>query len=423
MFENKDLNGIEVEQCLLGALLVDNQAVWKVMGDIKPDDFAAPIHGEIYRAINDMVLSGKDADHRVIRLMFEQKGDLSHVGGGRYITDLVDNVISVMNAPEYAKTIVDLAERRRILRLMDETRARLIDYNYEISAQEIGADMILAMNDTDKRENMIKTKREVALAAVESIQLPPNRFATGLWPLDEKMGGGLYAGFTYGIAGAEKRGKTTLAHTISHNLNEQGVLHAYVALEMGSRQIEQRNLARGVGTNSLNFLKPEAQTDKDLIGKVYKLAMDTPNHTLYLDMPGATLEELQIQLAKLVTKHKIKGFILDYWQLVEGQRKGETEEKHLRNVAQWLANFARKHGVWSILLSQVNDQGTLFAGKGLVKACDQLYIIELGEAVAYNQEIWLKMTHSRYTPLGDVGSPQKPALYVNKKAGPYIDVI
>ena len=198
-------------------------------------------------------------------------------------------------------------------------------------------------------------------------------------------------------------------------------MHAYVALEMGSVQIEQRNLARMAGVNSLKFLNNKK--DPDLIRKVYEIAQDTPDFTLYLDMPGATLDQLQVELARMISKHRIKGFILDYWQLVEGQQKGETEEKHLRNVAQWVANFSRKHGVWCLILSQVNDEGKLFAGKGLVKACDQLYVIELAETISDQQELWLKMTHSRYTPLGDVGTKDRPALFVNKRSGPFMDQV
>jgi replicative DNA helicase len=124
----------------------------------------------------------------------------------------------------------------------------------------------------------------------------------------------------------------------------------------------------------------------------------------------------QVGVARL--KHQITGFIVDYWQLVEGQESRESEERHLRRVAQSISNFARRQGLWCILLAQMNQEGKLFGGNGLRKACDQLYFIETVEG--FEDVRWLRMDASRYTPKSDVGEPTHPAFAINKKTGPYI---
>ena len=412
------LSNVHAEQALLGAVMAENARIWDCHDALTAEDFVYPVHGEIYTACKDMIARGQNASPTTLKHGFENHEALQELGGFGYLIDLFGNP-PMTPVRELAVIIADLATRRRLLESMDQMRATI--FNDQRPAAEISADLVKAITEKSPSLSPVKTKREMAMAAAEAIALPPECFPTGLDVIDRVMGGGLYAGFTYGIGGAEKRGKTTLAHTISHNLNQNGVLHAYLALEMGGLQIEQRNLARMLDINSLKFLQPATRKDNALLSRIGVAAATVKDSTLYLDMPGATLDMIQIELSRLVMKHDIKGFILDYWQLVEGQAKNETEERHLRRVAQWIANFARKHKIWCVLLSQVNDQGTLFAGKGLVKACDQLYTIENAETGSDQQEIWLRMTHSRYTPLADVGSAGCPLLYVNKKSGPFID--
>lgn len=388
-FEN--LMNYAAEQGLLSAIMADNNCFWEIHGAVRAEDFSSPVHGEIFQRCADLIIEGKSATPITLSHAFANHPDLQTVGGSAYLAELLASVITVVNAPDYARVIADLAERRSTLAMIEDAKRALV--SEDRTAAEITAELVKSIAENSGKSSSIKTKREVAMEAIGAIQLPPDCYPTGLACLDKVMGGGLYAGYTYGLAGAEKRGKTTLAHTISHNLNEAGILHAYIALEMGSRQIEQRNLARMADVNSLKFLQPNTRNDTVLLQKVSRLAAAVKNNTLYLDMPGGTLDQIQVELSRMVSKHRIKGFILDYWQLVEGQQKGETEERHLRRVSQWLANFSRKHGIWCILLSQVNADGNLFVGKGLVKACDQLYIIELADAESQEQEIWLKMTH------------------------------
>ncbi len=414
---NNNLVNIEAEQGLIGTLLIMNDQIFECV-NLEEEDFAHQIHADIYKTAQTIIKEGKKATLTTIRHLFENRQDLEQVGGFDYIVELVTECPLMNTASEYAKIIKDLSTRRKMIYALDLIKNRIAVESAK--PEEILSEISIIIDEGQTHK--IKTKKMVDEEAIMAVVKPLDCYSSGIPCIDRAMGGGLYAGFTYGIGGAEKRGKTTLAHTISHNLNSQNVIHAYIALEMGSTQIEQRNIAREMGINSLRFLQQDSRTS-DFIIRCQQAAEKIPDSTLYIDMPGATLDELQAQLSRLVIKHKIKGFVVDYWQLIEGQQRGETEEKHLRRTAQWIANFARKHKIWCILLSQVNDEGKLFAGKGLVKACDQLYTIEKSETGRDENEIWLKMTHSRYTPLADVGSPDMPVLRINKRCGPYVEQI
>jgi predicted ATP-dependent serine protease len=93
----------------------------------------------------------------------------------------------------------------------------------------------------------------------------------------------------------------------------------------------------------------------------------------------------------------------------------------LRNVAQGVADFARKRGLWCLLLAQQNQDGKLFGGNGLRKACDQLWFLETPEHNELPPRRWLRMDASRYTPTENVGNADFGGLVLNMKSGPYFE--
>jgi len=390
----------EAELHLLGSLLHNPQAIIEI--DIKPGDFAEPYNGVVFCRFQELY----QADGTFSIASFN--GTAKQMD---YLRSLLDWCVVAQTETilSYARVVKEAAAKRRILATCDVIKAQP-----EMSAAEMLAMMADAIEgETDAAA--IRSGEEVYREILKSLDGPAAVYPTGLHRLDTGMGGGLYPGFTYGLCGAEKAGKTTLAHTISYNLDKQGIPHLYVALEMGSAQIEQRNLARDAGINSLRFLEDRAGAARSIVG------LRPRQHVRYLDAPGSTAAEILNGVSSALAKHQIKGFIVDYWQLVQGQQPRETEEKHLRHVAQSFANFGRRHGLWCILLAQMNADGKLFGGNGLRKACDQLYMIEQIEG--HQHDRWLRMDASRYTLRLDIGSDTSPALVMNVREGPHFYAI
>jgi replicative DNA helicase len=403
MFDN--YQNIDVEQIVLCGLLHRNHAMTDV--DLGPDDFYYPQHGDIFLEMRRLLAEKRSFSLQDMALWAQGKtfADLPAYDYLRLIADMYPP--DSMALAENARTLKELSRKRKLYTLIHEAQNSLL---HQTSA-EIQALLTNGVKETTTTE-AIKTCAEIRKDILENIDMPANRYKTGLECLDIGMGGGLYQGFTYGICGAEKAGKTTLAHTISFNLDCK---HLYIAMEMGARQIEQRNISRQIGVNSLKFLND---------GKSLKNSVETAktsDNVYYLDLPGGTLDEILYQVGVCILKHGIKGFILDYWQLVEGKAPAESEERHLRNVAQGLANFARKNGVWCIILAQMNKDGGLFGGNGIRKACDQLYMIEFCEPQIHKTARWLRMDASRYTFKSDIGSATDPALMMNNNVGPFFE--
>ncbi len=402
----------DAEQGLLGALL-RNPSTWtRIAGMLKPDDFWTGVHGRMFEHIKTAHESGQRPDAVTLAPVFERDEDLSEHGGGRqYIAALVANVVSIGNVESYVKHIRELSNRRRFASSLESAHSKMFDLAEPMAP--LLAETMSLLEQLDGGEGISRTKHEVVEAVVQRLGRTTAADSTGIRIIDQVMQGGLHRGRTYGIAAREKRGKTTLAHSISDNLNRAGISHAYVALEMGSEEIEQRQIARAMRINSLAFL---GETTPSFQTQVATTGFSAPNSTIYVDLPGASFMELKAEIARVRMRNKIHGVILDYWQLVTGREKNATEESHLRAVAQWCADFGRKHNVWMIVIAQLNEEGNLFGGRGLRKACDQLYFL-MREPDA--DAAWLKMDSSRYTPLGDAGSEAYPGLRFNRGSGPY----
>ncbi len=294
----------------------------------------------------------------------------------------------------------------------------LINYYHTRRAVEVARNLMGMAMEPDADANMIYdylAKQTMDYAPVDDIKTQTDVIRefydqqknqkltpTGFRGFDQ-LTGGLRAGCMYGFGGYAKSGKTMFAGTISGNLGMTGHKHLYVAMEMGAAHIEARQQARFSGCRIPDLKEPDYAMIK--------------NNTLYSDAAGISWGELQQKMLLAVHKHKVEGVIIDYWQLITGQNPRETEEKHLRDIAQGLADFAKKHSIWIILLAQTNDDGKIFAGRGLTKACDVLMTLQEVEGDV-NQR-WLRMEATRSTQRLDLGDNKFGYLTIDAN-GPYM---
>ena len=238
---------------------------------------------------------------------------------------------------------------------------------------------------------------------------------TNMGRLDKAMGGGLYPRKLYGIQARMKVGKTIFLGSISYNLNEMDIPHLWIACEMSSTELEQRHLARSLGINGLLFLKHN--NNEDLQQNIIRyMGNGFKTNITYLDAPCIRVDDMLDAIDSAVETYGIRGFILDYLQLVYGM-SSDNRTEHIEYVAQQLAGKVRQHGIWGIVAAQLNQEGNTRNGEGLKLACDQLYTIHRQQNSYYG---WLEMNLSRYTPTGDVGSESAPSYELNEN-GPHFN--
>lgn len=401
----------QAEQLLLGAILSENRALSRVRDEVglKPEDFAFLPHGKIYDACATLIDRGERANPITLRTFFADDA-LLDVGGPDYLLRLVGSSVATVEAPSYARIIADLSARRTLAATLEHYLRAVNEARYEVTAPEMigaAASAIQAIGST-RQSVEFKSRRDVMLSVIESMKSPPPADPTGLPTLDLAMGGGLFARRSYGFAARLKAGKTTLLGTISFNLNERGVRHLYIAGEMSAEELEHRNMARAMRTNSLRFMRRESS---EFVGKAARYAVTAPDATIYQTAPGITFDHLKRSIANAVSRHRIKGVIFDYLQLTQGKPRGQSTAEFYDEVAQWIANYARQEGIWAMVACQLNQDENTRGGEGIKLAFDQVYKLKRTEFEP--PMAWLDMMASRYTGTTHVGSEDNPALILD----------
>lgn len=405
---------LDTEQALIAAVLFDGRLMPHAE-HVKPDDFGDLGHRRIWSATLAEYRSGHVPSWSLVRNRLAAEESLEEVGGREYLLTLARNPVGAVDfmVRDWALAVRGMALRRRYLALAEEITKRA--KNMDRAPEEVIAETVGDLHRMTKEGTQAgQTKRAVAEGIVEAIAKPLPRYSTGLVSLDEVLGGGLFASKLYGVAARKKVGKTILAGTISHNLNERGVKHLFIALEMSPAEVEQRNIARALRINSIAFLKRDMPS---LPSRAGQYAVTVDDNMIYEAAPGATLDDLRGMVGRAIVQHGITGVILDYWQLVGGKAKNETEEYHLRNVAQWLADTCRKEGLWALVMAQVNQTGNTRGGEGLKLACDIYFTLHREKG---SDGAWLEMEESRYVPYRSVGGELEPGLIMNH-CGPFFE--
>ena len=405
----------EIEQALLGAILVNGEALFMV-GDLRPQHFAEPLHQRIFQAMLDRNGRGEAIDFITMARQFAADPSIAASGNPKYLSQLAGYASRVIRPADYAREITLAYSARAMLEIFQQAAHRIAaqDEPPDLIAAQVASSLEKLTTETDRQ--FIQSSYDVGTQIIQDLKDDVRPDSTGIAKLDEAMGGGLYPRKVYGVAARMKVGKTTLGATISHNLVQQKVPHMYVCLEMSAKEIYERMLCRAMDCYG-NAFKSEYGKSDQFAGKLVNAVHGQRGYLSFWDAQGATFDEIKQKLTVAVKKLGIKGFILDYWQLVKGQEKGQSEASHLDAVAQWLAEFCRRNNVWSVTMAQINQQGNTRGSEGIKLAFDQIYQLRaMGEAEDESlPDRWLEMMATRYTKWANIGSETQPGLTLVEK--------
>lgn len=414
--ESEPFVNYDAEMALLGAIMASEGVLHQVEPFLAAEDFADPLHGRIFDACKRLAASGRRPDPIALKNLFDQDGALKDIGGGGYLVDLAQNLVTVLHAADYGEQIADLASRRRLAVQLMAAQHSLMDFNRkasDIASEAVGTLSGAAADHGDE----IESKWEVMERVAHYVDQPVRHFSTGLDGLDNLLGGGLFAGKLYAIAARKKAGKTALLGTISAALNAAGNTHGFMTLEVTPLEIEMRHAARKLNTSPINIMRGVKAHNPVNGEMISRLAPSTENATFYSQKPGASLDQVVRFALACQRRHHCGGIIVDYWQLITGKSGAETEEWHLRRVAQSLADLSRRLGIWILTAVQLNQEGNSRGGEGIKLACDGYLSMhrEPGQNGA-----WLDLEECRYAPSGNLGNATMPGLILRPN-GPYFE--
>ncbi len=403
----------ELEQSLLGWMLAESHEVLEVEG-VSPQLFAKEFHRVAAEIVLDRLCKGTVVTPGIIAEISQATGEPK-----AYLIHCVSQARNCVFPREYVKTLQIENQREELVKLFQAGIGKLhVDHE---DPQKCVAEAVDGINEIMRQSSTVRMRssRKVAEAVIESLKEAPPCYPTGIPRLDVAMDGGMFAGKAYGVAARKKVGKTTLAATISWNLDAAKVPHLYICAEMNDEEVMQRTLAGLAQVYPSNFRNRDKLTGP-FLSRLATASFKLTDSAHFLNAPGITFDELKRVIPLAINRHGIKGVILDYWQLVGGKSKNQSDAAHLDEVAQWIADFGRKAGIWSLVMAQINQEGNTRGGEGIRLAFDQVYLLQPCNEDITDPGRWMEMLDTRYTKWINVGENHDPAMRINEY-GPYME--
>ena len=352
---------LEAEQSVLGALLIEREAISKVTEFLKPIDFYRDAHKVVFETILELYAKNDAIDLITVTEHLRKESKLEAAGGVSYVASLANSVPTAANVVYHARII----EEKALLRQLINSATAIAGLGYEANEE---VDLIL-----DKAEKMIldvasrKVGKEfvpiktIILDAFTKIeQLYASKggitgLSTGFKDLD-MLTAGLQASDLILIAARPSMGKTAFVLNIAQHVavrDKQPV--AFFSLEMSKEQLVQRMLC-AESTIDASRLRIGQLEDKDWTNLI-EGADRLSSAPIYIDdTAGINVVELRSKARRLQQEHGLKLIIIDYLQLMQGNGGGRSEnrQQEISEISRSLKSLARELNVPVIALSQLS---------------------------------------------------------------------
>ncbi len=349
-------HSIEAEESVLGAMILDKDAITEVTDIIKDVDFYREAHKEIFGAIIELYNKNQPVDLVTVSDQLITIGKLEETGGIEYLADLTSAGVVTTNARYYAKIIDEKSTLRRLIRASSE----IIESGYETQDAALVLDQaektIFDISQKQNKEGMTAIK-EVLVNAYDEIERMYEHeggltgITTGFIDLDMKTSGFQRSDMIL-VAARPSMGKTAFSLNLCHNaaLKGDGCV-AIFSLEMSKEQLVQRLLSSEshIPLGKIRNGELEEQDWIDLTKGMSTLS----NAKIFIDdTPAVTVMEVRAKCRRLKMEHGLDMVMIDYLQLMSGN--AESRQQEISNISRGLKGLAREVDCPVVALSQLS---------------------------------------------------------------------
>lgn len=356
---------IEAEQCVLGGVLLENEAISKVLEIMIADDFYRESHRKICHSMIELFEKSEPIDLITLTNILKSNNQLDEVGGAAYLASLVDNIPTAANIGYYAKIVKEKSILRGLINAATEIVAR---------GYEDGGDVVDLLDQAEKSifqisESQIKPSfYEIKSLLKESFKTIEKLYEsreivtgvpTGFDEID-KLTTGFQPADLIIIAGRPSMGKTAFSLNIAqYAAIKKNIPAALFSLEMSKEQLVLRMLCSEAKVDAHRlrggFLGEE---DWPKLTRAAGILSEAP---IFIDdTPALSVLEMRAKTRRLMAEHKLGLVIVDYLQLMRGRglfargRSSETREQEISDITRSLKSLAKELHIPVIALSQLN---------------------------------------------------------------------
>jgi len=352
----------EAEASLLGAILIDADAIVKVADAISAGDFFEMRHQRIYEAMLDLYEKRNAIDILTLSDKLKNGGYLDMVGGPAYLTELTNFVPTAAHAEQYAEIVTQKAMRRRLIHTAQELSTMGFDESLGLRELiEEAETKLFSVSETQVKQSVISIEDILSESFERLDDLHKDKkslrgIPTGYKDLDGMLAG-LQRSDLFVLAARPAMGKTAFVLNLAHNVAVQAKEPVLIySLEMGKEQLVDRLLSMQSGVDAW-ALRTGNLTDQDFekIGEAMGVLSEAP---IYIDdTPGITVSDLRTKARRQSHKQPLGLIIVDYLQLMSGGSRFSNSANRVQEISEisrGLKGVARELNVPLIALSQLS---------------------------------------------------------------------
>ncbi|CAN5690952.1 replicative DNA helicase [soil metagenome] len=352
----------EAEASLLGALLIDPDAIVKIADTITEDDFYEEKNKRIYEAISQLYEKHSPIDVLTLADQLRTTGYLELAGGPSHLTELTNFVPTAAHVEQYADLVSQKALRRRLIKasqditnlgydeatgiqaLIEEAEARLFEVSQKHVKQDITSLEEILSDSFERLDDLHKDKAKI------------RGVPTGFKDMDNILAG-LQRSDLFVLGGRPSMGKTALSLNIAHNVAVGAELPVLIfSLEMSKEQLVDRMLSVESGVDAW-ALRTGNLSDSDF-EKIGQAMGSLSEAQIYIDdSPSITVSELRTKARREAHQRPLGLIVVDYLQLMSGGRRFSTESNRVQEISEisrGLKQIARELNVPLMALSQLS---------------------------------------------------------------------
>jgi replicative DNA helicase len=350
---------VEAEQAVLGAVLIDKNAIFRVSDLLVPDDFYLPQHERIYESILALYEKHQPIDVLSLTNYLKERETLKEVGGSTYLAELTNQVSSASHVQHYA-TIV---KEKKVLRDLIKASAEIGEavFNSSNEVEDLLDDVeqkILSISQKSMPQNFVSLKDDLAGAYERIAQLHAGGgklrgVPTGFPALDETLSG-LQKSELIVLGARPSVGKTSLALDIARNAGKAGVSVGIFSLEMSRESLQDRIIAAESQVPLWNILTGRITSDNEFA--MIQGALDRLSDVkLFIDdSPSLNVLQMRSMARRLQVEHGLDLLIVDYLQLIRPRTNSDNMVNMITEISRGLKALARELKVPVLALSQLS---------------------------------------------------------------------
>lgn len=352
-------NSVEAEQSVLGAMLLDKEAISTATEVISGEDFYREAHKEIFEAIVDIYNRNEPVDLITLTEKLKTRKTLDAVGGITFLTNLMDAVPTTHNVKYYAKII----EEKSLLRRLIKTSNEIISKSYQ-AADDIGEIIDdaekgifnISLNRSTQGFTHVKNILNVNFDKIEELYLNKGRItgvSTGFADLDEKLSG-LQKSDLVLVAARPSMGKSSfMMNIVQHAAVRDKVTTAIFSLEMSKEQLTQRLLCAEALIDAHRLRIGDINEDEWV--KLARAMGPLSESPIFIDdTPAISITEMRAKCRRLKLEHNLGLIVIDYLQLMQGKGSSESRQQEISEISRSLKALAREINVPVVALSQLS---------------------------------------------------------------------